>query len=228
MHVKKVSIALLALALAGCGKQPMTPADAAALMNANASGIADEAALNKIYQWSYYAKPDPMVTGGVNHFASITSKNTVDFGFPYNGSQNAMLVIRKMAGESSSNYDAMIIIDRGQLLGGDQGNIEAKLDDAAPVSFDADTPSDNSTTSLFFDNGVKVNMTRAPDGHAIFSDSLPLQQFIAEMQKAKTLRVQVTAYQNGNPTFVFDVSGFSLTKLNATSPSTRGGTSGAP
>lgn len=222
--MKKVLIALLALALAGCGKQPSADALTAAVASAQsadqaaraASAAANQAAIKNVLSgWDYYAKPSEMITDGVNHFASITSRNSVDFSFPYSGQQNATLVIRKMAGADDPGYEAIIFIDRGQLLSGDQGDIEAKLDDAPPISFGADAPDDNSTTALFFDNGVKVDAKRAKNGHMVFTDTLPLQQFIQDMQRATTLKVRVTAYQNGSPTFIFDISGFSLAKLNA-------------
>jgi len=171
-------------------------ADYAAAAAASAGAAADKALLASLDTWSYGSASDPMVTNGVNRFASIMSTNSVNFGFPYSGDQSAILHIRKNA--EGGGYDVFITIDKGQLLSGDQGDITVKVDNDPAMHLPASSPNDNSTTALFIDSSP-----------AFFPP------FLARLEHAKTLKVQVTAYQNGNPVFVFNVSGFDLKKLSA-------------
>jgi len=53
--------------------------------------------------------------GRARSFAVVTSTNTLNFDFPYTGSQYAHLTIRKTAGQGSA---AMVSIERGQFLCG--------------------------------------------------------------------------------------------------------------
>lgn len=225
----RLFIVLTAVAISGCNDQSESaPSQQSAVSAAqSAANASDEAiiAANDAAElgWRYSAEAAKMVTGGVDHFATIHSTNVVNFGFPYSGAQSATLVIRKMAEPSTSwkndpGYEVMIYLDRGQLLGGDQGSIEAKLDAAASEVFGADAPDDGSTTALFFHDAESMTMQGYKGGHYKFTEAFPLQQFLKRMQSAKALKVQVTVYQNGNPTFVFNVAGFSLEKLDATKP----------
>lgn len=183
----------------------------------------DEAAIASLNAWDYRSQKDEMVTNGVDRFASIISTNDVDFKFPYQGAQSAILTVRKMAaspsdGKQAPPYDVMISIDRGQLLSGDQGDIEVKLDDAPPVTFQADAPTDNDSTVLFFGDDPQIIPIGKSGNHYTFESVFPLQSFLDKLQHAKTLKVQVTAYQNGSPVFVFNVAGFNLAKLDGQQP----------
>lgn len=200
-------------------------ADYAAAAAASAGTAADKALLASLDTWSYRSANDPMVTNGVNRFASIISTNSVNFGFPYSGEQSAVLTIRKMAASQSDwkdapPYDVMISIDRGQLLSGDQGSIETKIDNEDAVTFQAVQPADNDTTTLFFGDEPKVVFgPRQKNGHYAFIRNVyPLQSFLDKLQHAKTLKVEVTAYQNGEPVFIFNVSGFDLKRLSGAAP----------
>lgn len=191
---------------------------------ANAAGVAaDEAAIASLNTWDYRSQKAPMITNGVDRFASIVSTNDVNFKFPYQGAQSAILTVRKMAASPSDwkqapPYDVMISIDLGQLLSGDQGDIEVKLDDAPPVTFQADAPTDNDSTVLFFDDDPQIIRNDTLDKHVTFENVYPLQSFLDKLQHTKTLKVQVTAYQNGSSVFVFNVAGFSLAKLDEQQP----------
>ena len=62
-----------------------------------------------------------------------------------------------------------------------------RFDDHEPARYSAAGPSDNSSTTLFIrDYG----------------------SFVTKMQKATTLRISPTVYQEGAPMFEFDVRGF--------------------
>lgn len=172
---------------------------AAAASAALAGARADEAILASMQSWSYFAVPAPMSNGGINRIATIGSVNNVNFGFPYNGEQSATLHIRKNA--DGGGCDVFITIDKGQLLSGEQGDIVVKVDNDTAMRLPAASPNDNSTTALFIDSS-----------QAFFPP------FLARLEHAKTLKMQVTAYQNGNPVFVFNVAGFSLAKLDDAKP----------
>lgn len=171
------------------------------------------------YSWEFFAKRNQMVTNGVDHFAVIESTNAVSFAPPYEGEQHAHLVVRKTADEKQ--YEVFIFVEKGQLLGSDEGNDTlAKLDDAPSATFKADRPDDDDPTTLFFANAPNTTpaiMNGKPD-YRKWVNSWPLQNFVAKIQNARTLKVQVTTYQNGSPVFVFNVVGFSLAKLDATQP----------
>ncbi|MEO6968248.1 MAG: hypothetical protein ABI132_07325 [Rhodanobacteraceae bacterium] len=207
-----VSLAMLSAPSGSArGAQASAVADLAAANAAQAAATADYHAhggigspLDSPLGWSYIASKNEMA-GGLNRFAIIDSTNTVNFDQPYEGDQHAHLVVRKMAG--SSEYEVIISVDRGQLLDGDQAGIKARLDDAAPITFDAERPSDNDSTHLFFDN---------PLGRDIRPTELDYLLVMA--QHAKTLKVQVTAFENGSPVFVFNVAGFDLAKLDNAKP----------
>lgn len=169
--------------------------------------------------WIYFAKIDQMVTHGVDRYACITSTNTVDFDFPYSGAQSALFcVIPHVGSDGHQHYDAKIVIDRGQLLNGRQGNILVKLDDNAAREFSADPPDDGSTTTLFFSNAPDMAPSVNKHGSKMWKATNPLDQFVEHLQSAAVLKAQVTAYRNGRPVFTFKVAGFSLAKLGDAMP----------
>lgn len=215
--MKAILLLLTLVALVGCssGNDQEAAATATATAAAASAGAkADAALLDSMDTWSYFAIPDPM-TNGFNRFAAIGSENTVNFAFPYEGDQSAILRVKETGPAETGNgkvypgYDISISIDRGQLFSRDQGSIEIKFDNLPAENFDAEPPSDGSTTMLFFN-----------------SDPERIARFVDRLQSAKTLKVQVTAYQNGSPVFVFNVSGFSLAKMDAAKPAST--VSGAP
>lgn len=220
--------ALTLFSISGCdGRHQSTPAQQSAVPAAQSTAnVTDEAKLKAVDAilggvdgWSYSATKDEMVTNGVNHFATINSTNTVNFGFPYSGVQSAMLIVIPHTGsDGNQHYDVKIAIDRGQLLSGDQGNILVKLDDGAPEEFGAIPPDDGSTTILFFSDAPDMVPSVDKHGHKTWTATDPVDRFVEHLQSAKVLKVQVTAYQNGSPIFIFDVKGFSLEKLDATKP----------
>lgn len=207
----KTMIALVALAaISGCTSSPAPDTEMSV-------PVAHTLPSTPPPTWSYRAEKDQM-SNGVNRFASIDSINSVNFASPYAGEQHASLIVRSMADNHGykGHYDLMITIDRGQLLGGDQGGIKARLNDTQAVSFEAETSDDNDSTVLFFQDTLPKTLYR--NGTFVNDTHWPLQEFIANMQQAKTMKVQVTAYQNGDPVFIFNIGGFSLTELNSVRP----------
>ncbi len=134
-------------------------------------------------QWSYSTDEDQM--GRKRSFAHVTSTNTLSFDFPYNGSQHGTLTIRKSARYGT---EAMVRIERGQFLCGiDECTVNVRFDSGPIHQYSVSEPSDHSTTTLFLSNGPG---------------------FVAQLRKAKTVRVEATFYQEGSHTLEFNVEGF--------------------
>lgn len=133
-------------------------------------------------QWTYRTDQDGM--GRQRSFASVTSDNTLSFAFPYQGSQNATLTIRRV---SQLGTDVMVQIQRGQFLCGiEECAINIRFDSGPVQQFSASGPTDHSTTLLFI-NG-------AP-------------RFISLLRKTKAVRVEATFYQEGRHVLEFNVEG---------------------
>jgi hypothetical protein len=136
-------------------------------------------------QWSYTHTDDAMAKGTV-HEASVKSSNTVEFRFPYAGPQHGTLTL-----QTHPRYGKNVIfnIEKGQIpCPSYQGcKVLIRFDDSAPVHYAAVGPEDNSTETVFIRDYT---------------------QFLAKMQKAKTVRISANIYQEGEPVFEFDVRGF--------------------
>lgn len=136
-------------------------------------------------QWSYSADEDAM-TSGIRKTASVDSSNTVNFGFPYAGSQHGRLTLRT---DPRHGKDAIFRIEQGQILcpSYEGCSVQVRFDNAKPVRFSASGAADHSTEVIFLDD---------------------YNGFLSKMKKAKRIRIAVQIYQNGSPMFEFDVSGF--------------------
>jgi hypothetical protein len=138
-------------------------------------------------QWSYNANEDAM-TSGIRRTASVDSSNTVNFGFPYAGSQQGHLTLRT---DPRHGKDVIFRIEQGQILcpSYEGCSVQVRFDDAKPVRFSASGAADHSTEVIFLND---------------------YNGFLNKMKKAKRVRIAVQIYQNGSPVFEFDVSGFSV------------------
>ena len=141
-------------------------------------------------QWEYNQKEDSM-TGGVTYFATVSSTNTVNFSFPYNGEQHARLTFRN---DPKYGKDILFRIEKGQILceSYDSCTVLVRFDDEKPTTYSASTPADNSTETVFISN---------------------YEKFMEKIRKAKMVRVSPTVYQEGAPVFEFDVRGFDEDKF---------------
>jgi RNA polymerase subunit RPABC4/transcription elongation factor Spt4 len=137
----------------------------------------------KIENWQYSEKDDTIHNAKIK-FARTTSLNTLNFKFPYNGSQHGSLIVRK---NYDGSKDAMLVIDKGQfmtsVLG---GKALVRFDDSSSEEFQLLSPQDNSTTTVFFK----------------YADN-----FIEKLSKSKKVYIQTSFYQEGNPTLEFNVEG---------------------
>lgn len=143
-------------------------------------------------QWTYSVNEEQM-TGGMRKIASVSSTNTVEFGFPYAGSQNGHLTLRT---DPRYGKDVIFRIERGQILctSYDGCTVQVRFDDEKPTSFSASAAADHSSETVFIDDYAR---------------------FLAKMRKAKRVRLSLNIYQSGRPVFDFDVSGFDVDKYQA-------------
>ena len=140
-------------------------------------------------QWSYHQDVDPMGKG-TTYYAQVTSSNTVSFSFPYNEEQHGSLTLRT---HPRYGKDVILGIERGQFLcrSYEDCNVLVRFDDQNAVTYSAVGASDNSTETIFLRN---------------------YPRFLASMLKAKRVRISAEVFQEGNPVFEFDVTGFDAGK----------------
>lgn len=141
---------------------------------------------NKGMGWYYLPSIDDM-TGKTTYTAAIKSVNEVSFSFPYNGAQRGTLTLRE---HPRHGKDVIFNIDKGQIICGrvSECTVEMKFDDGAIKQYSASFPTDNSSNILFIEG---------------------YQELLTKLKQSKTVRLNVTVYQEGQHTFTFDVSGFS-------------------
>lgn len=139
--------------------------------------------------WSYSQNDDPM-SKGKTYYASVSSSNTVQFDFPYSGTQNGRLTLRT---DPRYGKDVIFSIEKGQILcpSYDGCSVLVRFDEENPASYSASGAADNSTETIFIRN---------------------YSRFVEKMMKAKRVRISVNIYQEGSPVFDFDVSGFNKDK----------------
>ena len=134
--------------------------------------------------WVYQNYEDPMGRGNI-HLATVTSTNSVEFDFPYTGSQHATLGIRKHPKYGNEIY---LQIEKGQfLIGYDGKNFAVRFDEKPVMKFWAVESDDHSTTIAFIKG---------------------YDRFVRELKTAKTVRIEAPFFQEGSRVFEFDVSGF--------------------
>lgn len=155
-------------------------------VKAKAGAYADGAA-NRVSaaKWRYSQDTDEM-TGKTSYFAVLESENIVTFQFPYAGPQHGRLMVRE---DPQFGFDVMFAIERGQLLcnSWDGCSVGVRIDEAAPTKWSATPAADHSSETLFFSRD-----------RALYE----------QIRKSKRVIIQPEVFQQGNPTFTFDVSGF--------------------
>lgn len=140
--------------------------------------------------WSYSVDPDSM-SSKVERRARIASSNAFEFGFPYQGPQHSILVLRT---HPRYGKDVMLQIVKGQFMCGVSGcTVNVRFDDGPAQRWPAAEPADNDSTVLFLRN---------------------YDAFVAKLAKAKLLRVEPTFFKEGNVMMEFPVAGFSAEKYS--------------
>jgi hypothetical protein len=144
-------------------------------------------------KWTYNATTDPM-TSRTSRTATIASENSVEFDFPYQGEQHARLIVRN---DPSYGRDVMLQIERGQILcpSYQDCSVRVRFDEGAAERWTAAGADDGSSTVIFFRSHSR---------------------FVQRMRAAKVVRVQIPVYQEGQPTFEFQVGGFDHARYTST------------
>lgn len=149
----------------------------------DSAAVAEPEEPKSLKTWVESTSVDEM-TDTKNIWKSLTSDNTVDFDFPYEGGSTLKISVRYM---KKYGTDVLLQISKGQILCNPyNGN------DFATIRFDNDPPQ-------------KFKYKEAGDGSAdcVFLNNS--QKFIKLASKAKKILVQIPIFQEGNPTFTFTV-----------------------
>lgn len=141
------------------------------------------------FKWKYHVTTDKL-TNKPTYIAVVQSINQVNFGFPYEGDQRGHLMQRT---HPQHGDDLILSVEKGQMLvrSYEDTTVEVVFDEGTPNSFKVVGPADHSTTMLFIRNS---------------------EGFMESMLKAKTVKISVPFYQQGNVVFEFNVSDFDSDK----------------
>jgi len=188
LKVARERIAQLEAELAAVKGAPALPPVSSATTGVVAAGkpVEPEVKTDPLgQQWNYEAQENKM-TGGDTRHATVLSSNTVNFGSPYAGEQHGRLTLRV---DPKYGRDVIFSIERGQLLcrSYEDCNILVRFDEGKPENFSGVGPADNSSDTVFIRN---------------------YDRFLGKLRRAKIVRISLNVYQEGNPVFEFDVSGF--------------------
>lgn len=134
--------------------------------------------------WTYVESRDQM-TDAATRVARTTSTNSHDFGFPYEGGTEAVLMLRQ---HPRKGTDVLVSITQGQIICHSfmRCRINVRFDDAPAEKFRGVEPADHSTTLVFLE---------------------PSKSFIKRVKKAKRVAIEMDFYQEGSRVFTFDTEG---------------------
>lgn len=139
-------------------------------------------------RWRYSKNTDEL-TGKTGSAASVESLNFVSLDFPYSGAQRATLTVRQ---HPKYGNDVVFKLERSQLI----------------------CQYSNCTVELSFDGAksTTVRATKAADGSSNVFFLQGYAALLAKIQRAKTLKVVVTIYKQGEHVFNFNVAGLDTAK----------------
>jgi len=159
-------------------------AEAAAVEAAGGSNASNASSKGNVSNnWDYSSDEDEM-SGKKSYYASCTSKNMVEFSFPYDGGSDLTIIIRK---HSKYGHDICFKISKGQFNSDIDGeSLLARFDKGSIKRFSCSTSADGSADVLFIDN---------------------YRLFLKNLRKSKTCKIQCAFYQGGDQTFSFDTGG---------------------
>lgn len=156
----------------------------------SSTAVQDTAQAKPDYPWEYLFNRDAVTENGFKT-ATVTSSNSFDLNFPYQGGTTGSVTIRN---HPRHGNDIIFSINKGQLLcNGYEGcDVIVSFDGRKPLTIHANTSSDNSSTTLFLKG---------------------YNRFIKEIEKSNTMKVEVTFFQNGTRVFEFIVFNFKPSEL---------------
>ena len=133
----------------------------------------------------YYSEETDEMTDKKAYFATVTSTNSEEFDFPYQGGARLMLTVRK---SPKFGNDIYIRISKGQFHSSINGtNIKVRFDDDPQFNVYCNEASDGSSDILFLSGYSKL---------------------VAQLKTHKTMKINAEFFQEGNRTFTFDISNF--------------------
>ena len=141
-------------------------------------------------EWQYNSYSDS-ATGKKQKLASLTSKNAMNFGFPYSGTQYGTFSIRN---HPRYGVDAYLSIREGQLLCDNYSNttVLVRFDDGPASAYSCNEPADHSNTTVFIEGVGRLE---------------------SGIKNAKKMYVTVSVYQEGSRTWEFNVNGYDRSKV---------------
>ena len=131
-----------------------------------------------------YANDEDKMRGERLDYAQLTSLNSVDFDFPYNGGSTLQIGVRKKNGKLDA---VMLLISSGQILCGVSSCKGAMKFDNGPVEdLSLVEPNDYSSTIVFVDSE---------------------RAFLNKLLHSTKLIIELSFYEAGKKQFEFDVRG---------------------
>lgn len=161
---------------------PSTATSASADASPAPSGDAAPADAAPASNWTYFDNKDE-VRNKTDHFAAVTSDNSVEFDFPYGGGSTLTMTVRKSAAHGEDVY---FRISSGQFVCGIEECRGAISFDGKSESLSLSEPDDNSSDVLFATYGAGI---------------------IGKLKAAKRTVVELPFYQEGDRQFVFQTKG---------------------
>jgi hypothetical protein len=132
--------------------------------------------------WVYQTIEDKMGRGA-KYLAYTESLNTIEFDFPYQGSQKASLVIRR---DPNQAFKILLVLKTAHFLCHEDCAVLTRFDDGAPTQYPAYLPDDRSTNIIFISGGLP---------------------FIEDVKQSKKLAIEALFFKSGTRIFEFEVDG---------------------
>jgi len=187
---------ILAACFGGGDRSPVTPPSLAqaastakpltntvrANNGASQSTAAENADEGSKSTWSYSVKEDKM-RNTKTKYATVSSTNTLNFDFPYDGGSSGIITIRN---SSKFGKDILLRISKGQFNCGSTCSVTVKFDNGKLLKYSADTASDGSIDVIFIQG---------------------FERFVKQLKTAKKMMIEVEFFQAGSQQLEFDVSG---------------------
>ena len=150
----------------------------------------NQAKNDSLGEWSYSTYVD-QATGKQAKRGSLTSKNSMNFGFPYSGTQYGRFVVRN---HPRYGVDAYLSINEGQLLCDNYSNtsVLVRFDNGAASSYTCNSPADHSSQTVFIEGVGRLE---------------------GRMKTAKKMYVTINVYGEGSNTWEFNVKGYDRSKI---------------
>ena len=134
-------------------------------------------------KWNYQKSIDK-ISNKTIRYALVYSLNTLNFDFPYQGSQRALLQLRK---HPRYGHDVILSIERGQFTCSyNSCKVTVRFDKGKPIRYRATESSDYSTTELFIND---------------------YKGFVKRAKKSKKIYIEAEFYQEGFKVLEFDSEG---------------------